>query len=78
MHVTLTTWQKRSACTWCERDKECVTVEFQDGFLSGVPLCWRCLQKAVRVRNRMAAAREEDSPSASIQRNTPRTKDSAQ
>jgi len=52
MDVTLTAWQESEACTWCEREKECVTVAFADGFLASVPLCWRCLQKAVRVRNR--------------------------
>ena len=52
MRVTLTAWHENDSCTWCERTKECVTVDFADGFLTSAPLCWRCLQKSVRVRNR--------------------------
>lgn len=55
MRVTMTAWHEREPCTWCEREKECVTVEFEDGFLVSLPLCWRCLQKAVKVRNRTEA-----------------------
>ena len=29
-----------------------VTADFGDGFIRNAPLCWKCLQKAVRVRNR--------------------------
>lgn len=57
MRVTLSAWHEREPCTWCEREKETVTVEFEDGFLASVPLCWRCLQKAVKVRNRTKADR---------------------
>ena len=56
MRVTLTARVDADACTWCERTKECVTASFDDGFLEQVPLCWRCLQKAVRVRFRTASA----------------------
>lgn len=55
MHVVLTTWNERDTCTWCEREKECVTAAFADGFLDSVPLCWKCLQKAVKVRSRQAS-----------------------
>lgn len=70
MNVTLTAWDERAACTWCEREKECVTVVFADGFLASVPLCWRCLQKAVRVRNRTQSLAENDAPPASRRKNT--------
>ena len=52
MQVTLTAYHDSAACTWCERTKCCITVSFSDGFLQSAPLCWRCLQKAVKVRNR--------------------------
>lgn len=52
MKVLLTTWQESATCSWCDRTKECVTAEFGDGFLSKGPMCWPCLQKSVRARNR--------------------------
>lgn len=57
MHVTLTGWHETQSCTWCEKQKECVSVTFEDGFLKQAPLCWSCLQKAVRVRNRQEQAK---------------------
>ena len=66
MHVTLTAYHDSATCTWCERTKCCTTVSFSDGFLQSAPLCWRCLQKAVKVRNRQhtgdAAAGAIDPP----------------
>ena len=52
MNVTLTAWHETETCTWCERTKECVTADFGDGFIQNAQLCWRCLQKAVKVRSR--------------------------
>ena len=52
MDVKLTAWNENDTCTWCERTKECVTADFGDGFIKSAPLCWKCLQKAVKVRNR--------------------------
>lgn len=52
MIVTLTDRLESASCTWCEKDRECVTATFEDGFLKGSPLCWGCLQKAVKVRSR--------------------------
>ena len=52
MNVTLTQYHESETCTWCERTKECVTADFDDGFLQKVPLCWSCLQQAVKVRNK--------------------------
>ena len=64
MNVTLSAWHQSAACCWCERTKECVTVEFADEFLSKGPLCWLCLQKAVRVRNKQ----QQSSKSAESQK----------
>jgi len=55
MRVALSAWKERDTCTWCEREKECVTAAFADGFLDSVPLCWKCLQKAVKVRSRQGS-----------------------
>lgn len=51
MNVTLTEWQESATCCWCEKSRECVTVTFSDGFLKDVPMCWRCLQTAFKVRS---------------------------
>lgn len=56
MHATITAWQESAPCTWCEKDKECVIVDFGDGFIRQTNLCWPCLQKAVRVRSRQDTA----------------------
>ena len=55
MHVTLSDYHESIACAWCEKDKEGVTVCFDDGFLKDLPVCWSCLQKAVKVRSRQKA-----------------------
>lgn len=52
MDVKLTAWNETDTCTWCERTKECLTADFGDGFIKAAPLCWKCLQKAVKVRTR--------------------------
>jgi len=52
MDVKLTAWQESEICAWCERTKECVTADFGDGFIRNAPMCWKCLQKAVKVRTR--------------------------
>ncbi len=52
MEVSLNAWHQQQQCTWCEKDKEGVSVTFDDGFLKNAPLCWSCLQKAVKVRSR--------------------------
>ena len=67
MDVKPTAWQESEVCTWCERTKECVTAEFEDGFIKSAPLCWKCLQKAVKVRTRqesqpMKRRDQQDSP----------------
>jgi len=54
MDVKLTQWHDSTTCTWCEKDREAVTVDFSDGFLKQTPLCWSCLQKAIKVRCRQA------------------------
>ncbi len=59
MHVTLTGSQETATCTWCEKDRECVTASFSDGFLKDAPLCWKCLQTAVKVR-----AKQDEKPAA--------------
>lgn len=64
MQVTITAYHDSTTCTWCERGKCCVTVSFSDGFLQSAPLCWRCLQKAVRVRNRQTDGEAGSTPAA--------------
>lgn len=53
---------EQQQCGWCEKEKEAVTVTFADGFLKEAPLCWSCLQKAIRVRSRQ----EQTSPPLTV------------
>lgn len=55
MLVTLTQWHTDASCVWCERSTECVTVNFEDGFVREAPLCWKCLAKATKVRSQQEA-----------------------
>jgi hypothetical protein len=64
MDVKLTAWHASATCSWCEKDREAVTVDFADGFLRQAPLCWSCLQKAIKVRNRQAGAPPTPAPHA--------------
>jgi hypothetical protein len=65
MQVTITGCDEQQPCVWCDHTKEVIEVTFDDGFLEKGHLCWRCLQRAVRVRSR-----KEDN-------GTPKTKDVA-
>lgn len=63
MQVTITEWHESAECSWCEKSKDCVTTEFDDGFLHNVELCFACFQQAIKVRSRQktkpkAAARD--------------------
>lgn len=55
MKVLLSNWNETAECVWCEKERECVVTTFGDGFMQDNNLCWACLQKAVRVRNRQTA-----------------------
>ena len=54
MHVIISDVHASESCTWCSRDAEGVTVEFDGDFLKKGPLCWKCLQQAVRVHHRQS------------------------
>lgn len=70
MHVTLSSFNPIGACAWCEREKETVTADFGDGFIRQAALCWRCLQKAVRVHQRQAESIAPAEPTANSTRRT--------
>jgi len=55
MNVSMTDYHESETCTWCEKQGEAVTVTFQSGFLQNAPVCWKCLQKAVRVHHKQQA-----------------------
>ncbi|QDT45171.1 hypothetical protein Pan241w_52900 [Gimesia alba] len=61
MNVTITQYHSTETCTWCEKNKECVTTDFDDGFIGKAPLCWSCLQKAIKVRSRQAGSKSAES-----------------
>ena len=58
MQVVLSSWNESTTCTWCEKERECVTASFEDKFLSNSPLCWKCLQTAFKVRSRQQPDRK--------------------
>ena len=55
IEAKITAWHEVVSCTWCEKEKEGVTVDFNDGFIQEAPLCWSCLERAVKVRARKDA-----------------------
>ena len=62
MNIQLTEWHEEATCHWCEHQRECVTTNFHDGKLQPLPLCWNCLQKAVKMRGRQASERPPTAP----------------
>ena len=58
MKVQLSDWHESATCCWCEKESECVTVTFSDGFLTNAAMCWKCLQTAFRVRSRQATKKK--------------------
>lgn len=54
MSVSLSEWHQKQSCVWCTKEKECVTVDFEDGFLQQTTVCWGCLQTMVRVRSQQS------------------------
>ncbi len=68
MNVTISSYQENETCTWCEKECEAVTVTFESGFLKNAPVCWKCLQKAVRVHHKQhsqTTRKGEDAKAAS-------------
>ncbi len=52
-------------CTWCERDQEGVVAGFASGILAkGSPLCFRCLQQALRVDHKQSHATQDAAAAA--------------
>ncbi|QEG21022.1 hypothetical protein [Mariniblastus fucicola] len=51
MKVVLSKRHEQANCCWCEKERECVTVTFSDGFIKQGSLCWKCLQTAYKVRS---------------------------
>ena len=54
MRATISEYHENAKCTWCQREAEGVTVEFDGGFLQKGPLCWKCLQQATRVHHKQS------------------------
>ena len=53
---------EKSACFWCENKKKLtITTEFSNGFMRGKPLCFDCLERAVRVQTASEAIRQDQS-----------------
>ena len=62
MKAVISDYAEAAMCTWCEKETEAVIVAFDGGFLHQAPLCWKCLQKAVRVRHKQEAQNGNGQP----------------
>lgn len=72
MKVVLTNPNESARCTWCNKDRECVTATFSDRFLIDAPLCIKCLHTAIKVRSKQVAGEDADATKlASRQAETP-------
>ena len=52
MKALISALTEKATCTWCAKETEAVTVEFDGGFLSKGWLCWKWLQQATRVHHK--------------------------
>ncbi len=60
LKILLVPLAEKSACFWCENKKKLtISAEFSNGFLRGKPLCFDCLERAVRVQTASEAVRQE-------------------
>lgn len=60
LKILLVPLAEKSACFWCEDKKKLtISTEFSNGFLRGKPLCFDCLERAVRVQTASEAVRQE-------------------
>lgn len=60
LKILLVPLAEKSACFWCENKKKLtISTEFSNGFLRGKPLCFDCLERAVRVQTASEALRQE-------------------
>ncbi len=60
LKILLVPLSEKSACFWCENKKKLtISTEFSNGFLRGKPLCFDCLERAVRVQTASEAVRQE-------------------
>ena len=62
MKALITAYCEAAKCTWCERDNEGVTVEFDGGFLIKGQLCFKCLQQAVKVHHKQVKKAKPTQP----------------
>jgi hypothetical protein len=58
MKALISALSTKATCTWCEKELEAVTVEFDGGFLTKGWLCWKCLQQATRVHDKQQTTAE--------------------
>ena len=56
MKALITAYNEATKCAWCEKENDGVTVEFDGNFLKKGPLCFKCLQQAVKVHHKQANA----------------------
>jgi hypothetical protein len=59
MKALISAYHESAACAWCNKTAECVTVQFDGGFLQKSELCFRCLQQSVRVHHKQTGGDEK-------------------
>lgn len=60
MKALISAYYESASCAWCNKTAECVTVQFEGGFLHKSELCFKCLQQSVRVHHKQAGG--DDKP----------------
>ena len=61
MNASITAYHENVDCTWCEKPAEGITIDFDSGFLQNAPLCFKCLQQALRVHHKQHAGQSDNS-----------------
>jgi hypothetical protein len=58
MKAIISAFHESASCTWCSKTAECVTVQFEGGFLHKSELCFKCLQQSVRVHHKQTGGEQ--------------------
>lgn len=60
--LRISAFENEGTCTWCEKQAEVVTASFDSNFLRDAKLCFKCLQKTIRVNHQQLEKREKTPP----------------
>lgn len=52
MKCMLTDVSSEASCAWCSKKTDCVEASIEATFFKNNMLCWKCLRKAIELRDR--------------------------